>query len=66
MNLNKFNLETISQKIIQYKVNRTKEKEIDDQILRQTLFLFNLEMWYQLFIESENFENPTLEINKFI
>ena len=42
-----------------------KEIEINDIILRQLLFLFNLELWTQIFIESDNLANPNLELNKF-
>ena len=54
LNVHKIDLEKISNKIIQYSVTRNKEKEIDDHILRQTLFLFNLELWYRIFIESKD------------
>lgn len=43
-----------------------KEIEINDRILRQLLFLFNLELWTQIFIESDNFSNPNLNLNKFL
>ena len=66
LNVDKINLEKVSNKIIQYKVNRSKEKEIDDHILRQTLFLFNLELWYQIFIERDNMKNPNLALNSFV
>ena len=66
LNVNKIDLEKISNKIIQYTVNRNKEKEIDDNILRQTLFLFNLELWYQIFIERDDMKNPNLALNSFV
>ena len=44
----------------------TKDIEINDKILRQIMFLFNLEMWYQLFIENDNLKNPSLSLNSFI
>ena len=66
LNVHKIDLEKISNKIIQYSVNRNKEKEIDDHILRQTLFLFNLELWYQIFIERDNMKNPNLSLDAFI
>ena len=66
LNVNKINLEKISNKIIQYTVNRNKEKEIDDNILRQTLFLFNLELWYQIFIDSKDLKNQPLSLEKLI
>jgi len=66
LNVNKIDLEKVSNKIIQYSVTRNKEKEIDDHILRQTLFLFNLELWYQIFIERDNMKNPNLALNSFV
>ena len=66
LNLESLKINTLSEKILNTKIENSKEQEIDDNILRQTLFLFNLEMWYKMFIESDNFKNPTLEINKFI
>lgn len=66
LNIESLKINSLSEKILNSKINNSKEKEIDDNILRQTLFLFNLEMWYKMFIESDNFKNPTLEINKFI
>ena len=66
LNIESLKINSLSEKILNSKIENSKEKEIDDNILRQTLFLFNLEMWYKMFIESDNFKNPTLEINKFI
>ena len=66
LNLESLKINTLSEKILNTKIENSKEQEIDDNILRQTLFLFNLEMWYKMFIESDNFKNHTLEINKFI
>ena len=66
LNVNKIDLEKVSNKIIRYSVTRNKEKEIDDHILRQTLFLFNLELWYQIFIERDNMKNPNLALNSFV
>ena len=42
-----------------------KEIEINDINLRQLVFLFNLELWTQIFIENDNLTNPNLELNKF-
>jgi len=64
LNVNKIDLEKISNKIIQYTVNRN--KEIDDNILRQTLFLFNLELWHQIFIDSKDLKNQPLSLEKLI
>ena len=66
LNVNKINLEKVSNKIIQYKVNRNKEKEIDDHILRQTLFLFNLELWHRIFIDSKDLKNQPFSLEKLI
>ena len=44
----------------------SKDVEIDDNILRQILFLFNLELWYQIFIESDNVTKPDLSLNRFV
>ena len=44
----------------------TKDIEINDKVLRQIMFLFNLEMWYQLFIENDNLKNPSLSLNSFL
>jgi len=44
----------------------TKDIEINDKILRQIMFLFNLEMWYQLFIENDDLKNPSLSLNSFL
>ena len=62
------NLKDIFSRImkIEDKKIKTKDIEINDKILRQIMFLFNLEIWYQLFIENNNFKNPSLSINDFI
>ena len=66
LNVNKINLERVSNKIIQYNGNKTKEKEIDDHVLRQTLFLFNLELWHQIFIDTSDLKNQPLSLEKLI
>ena len=43
-----------------------KDVEINDRVLRQIMFLFNLELWYQIFIENDDLKTPNLSINKFI
>ena len=43
----------------------SKDIEINDKILRQIMFLFNLEMWYQIFIENDNLKNPSLSMKTF-
>ena len=47
------------------KINN-KEIEINDRNLRQLLFLFNLELWTQMFIESDDISNLNLSLNNFI
>ena len=66
LNVNKINLEKVSNKIIQYNGNKTKEKEIDDHVLRQTLFLFNLELWHRIFIDTNDLKNQPLSLEKLI
>ena len=45
---------------------KSKNIEINDRVLRQIMFLFNLEIWYQLFIENNEFDNPNLALDKFM
>ena len=66
LNFESLKINSLSEKILNSKIENSKDKEIDDNILRQTLFLFNLEMWYKMLIELDNFKYPTLEINKLI
>ena len=66
LNKDSLKINTLSEKILNTKIENSKEKEIDDNILRQTLFLFNLEMWYKMFIESDNFKNPNLSLNSYL
>ena len=44
----------------------SKDVEINDRFLRQIMFLFNLELWYSIFIENDNLSNPSLSINHFL
>ena len=44
----------------------SKDIEINDRLLRQIMFLFNLEIWYNTFIENDNLRNPSLSINHFL
>ena len=62
------NLKNIFSKVtkIEDKNIKTKDIEINDRILRKIMFLFNLELWYQMFIENDNLKNPSLSINDFI
>jgi len=41
-------------------------KVVNYRVLRQIMFLFNLELWYQIFIENDDLKTPNLSINKFI
>jgi asparagine synthase (glutamine-hydrolysing) len=45
---------------------KSKNIEINDRILRQIMFLFNLEIWYQIFIENSELDNPNLSLNNFM
>ena len=45
---------------------KSKNIEINDRILRQIMFLFNLELWYQMFIETDNIKNSSLSLNKYV
>lgn len=44
----------------------SKDKEINDRLLRQIMFLFNLELWYRIFIESDDLRNPSLSMAQFV
>ena len=66
LNTDSLKINSLSQRILNAKIENSKEKEIDDNILRQTLFLFNLEMWYKMFIESDNFKNPNISLNSYL
>ena len=42
-------------------------QDIQSNFAREnTMFLFNLEIWHQIFLDGDNFKNPVLDINKFI
>ena len=47
-------------------INNSKDIEINDLILRQILFMFNLELWNKIFIENDNFKTPNLKLDKFL
>jgi len=66
LNVESFRLDSLSKKISGSNIKNSKNKEIDDNILRQTLFLFNLELWSQIFLDGDNFKNPILNIDKFV
>ena len=65
LNFKSIKFESLTNKIYNSEIQKTKDKEIDDNILRQTMFLFNLEIWHQIFLDEHNFKNPNLDINKF-
>ena len=65
LNIESIKLESLINKINNSEIENSKDKEIDDNILRQTMFLFNLEIWHQIFLDRDNFKNPFLDINKF-
>lgn len=44
----------------------SKDVEINDRLLRQVMFLFNLELWYRIFIENDNLKQPNLSMNHFL
>ena len=56
----------ICNKIKGFRSELSKDVEVDDTILRQILFLFNLELWYQIFIERDNMKNPDLSLDSFV
>jgi len=66
LNIDEKYLSTIFQKIDDKLSDDSKNIEIDDLILRQILFLFNLELWYRIFLENENIQDVNLSINKFL
>jgi len=46
--------------------NNSKDIEINDLLLRQILFLFNLELWKKMFIDNDNFRTPKLKIDDYL
>ena len=66
LNENNSYVTKICNKIKDARSELSKDLEIDDNILRQILFLFNLELWYQIFIESNNVKKPDLSLNRFV
>ena len=43
----------------------SKDTEINDLLLRQILFLFNLELWNKMFVENDDFKNPNLSLDNY-
>jgi len=68
LNFNDSYIKELCQKVVTARDGSitTKDIEINDKILRQILFLFNLELWYKIFIESDDLKNPNLSLNNFI
>jgi len=68
LNLSNSYVSELCNKVIVDKAGTISSKniEINDRILRQILFLFNLELWHQLFIEENNFKNPSLSLDRFV
>lgn len=56
----------LCKKINKIDTNNSKDIEINDLILRQILFLFNLELWNKMFIENDDFKNPNLSLNGYL
>ncbi len=46
--------------------NNSKDIEINDLLLRQILFLFNLELWKKMFIDNDDFRAPKLKIDDYL
>ena len=46
--------------------NNSKDVEINDLLLRQILFLFNIELWNKLFIDNDDFKNPKLRMDDYL
>ena len=64
-NLPKTNILDMCKKIKNVNTNNSKDVEINDLLLRQILFLFNLELWNKMFIENDNFKNPNLTLENY-
>ena len=66
LNIDMEHLENLFTKINENMIEGSKNVEINDKILRQIMFLFNLELWFQIFIENDNLKNPNLSLDRFI
>jgi len=68
LNFNSLHFQDLFSKVVNIDDRNISNKdiEINDKVLRQIMFLFNLELWYQLFIETDNISNPKLDISKFL
>jgi asparagine synthase (glutamine-hydrolysing) len=66
LNIDDSYVKKICDKASQVRNEQSKNTEIDDSILRQILFLFNLELWDQIFIKNNELRNPNLSLDKFL
>tara|TARA_Y100001949_G_scaffold134875_1_gene116388 strand:+ start:1407 stop:3248 length:1842 start_codon:yes stop_codon:yes gene_type:complete len=66
LNIDDSYVKKICYKASQVRNKQSKNTEIDDNILRQILFLFNLELWDQIFIKNNELRNPNLSLDKFL
>ena len=66
LNIDYSYVKKICDKASQVRNEQSKNTEIDDSILRQILFLFNLELWDQIFIKNDDLKNPNLSLDKFL
>ena len=66
LNIDNSYVKKICDKASQVRNEQSKNTEIDDSVLRQILFLFNLELWDQIFIKNDDLKNPNLSLDKFL
>ena len=66
LNIDDSYVKKICDKASQVRNEQSKNTEIDDSVLRQILFLFNLELWDQIFIKNDDLKNPNLSLDKFL
>ncbi|SVE00336.1 uncharacterized protein METZ01_LOCUS453190, partial [marine metagenome] len=66
LNIDNSYVKKICEKASQVRDGQSKNTEIDDNVLRQILFLFNLVLWDQIFIKNDNLRNPSLSLDKFL
>jgi hypothetical protein len=66
LNIDNSYVKKICEKASQVRNEQSKNTEIDDNVLRQILFLFNLELWDQLFINNNDLRNPNLSLDRFL
>ena len=66
LNIDNSYVKKICEKASQVRDGQSKNTEIDDNVLRQILFLFNLVLWDQIFIKNDDLRNPNLSLDKFL